>query len=292
MILKLNDENSKDFTISRFPDGQQSVTINIHIPIDKEDQYVIIHSHLNSFLDLELILSATSALRELGFKDISLYIPYFLGARSDRKFIKGSSNYLKTVICPIINSQNYDQVMVVDAHSDVLEACLNNYYKIDNISLVKFALERIDNKRDAHQRITLVSPDAGALKKVYDVAAHFSLENIIIANKHRDIRTGKITHTEVPGLPDAMLDSAVYPMNFVIIDDICDGGRTFIEIAKVIKEKRPNGIYREDKIYLIVTHGIFSGGYDLLSEYFDQIFCTNSVKDIIDNDLITQQIII
>ena len=258
MVLKLNNEGSKDFTISRFPDGQQQVTVHIHKRDD--DPSIIIHSHLNSFLDLELILSATSALRELGFKDISLYVPYFLGARSDRKFIEGSSNYLKTVICPIINSQNYSSVMVVDAHSDVLEACLNNYYKINNISLVKFALERIDNKNDAHQRITLVSPDAGALKKVYDVASHFSLDNIIIANKHRDIKTGKITHTEVPGLPDPKLDSPVSPMNFVIIDDICDGGRTFIEIAKVIKEKRPIGIYREDKIFLVVTHGIFSGG--------------------------------
>ena len=147
MVLKLNNEGSKDFTISRFPDGQQSVTVHVHLPYDEDDQSIIIHSHLNSFLDLELILSATAALRELGFKEISLYVPYFLGARSDRKFIDGSSNYLKTVICPIINSQNYEQVMVVDAHSDVLEACLNNYYKINNISLVKFALEKLLYKR-------------------------------------------------------------------------------------------------------------------------------------------------
>ena len=287
MILKLNNEESKDFTISRFPDGQQQVTVHVHP--NHDDPSIVIHSHLNSFLDLELILSATAALRELGFKQISLYVPYFLGARSDRKFIEGSSNYLKTVICPIINSQNYEKVMVVDAHSDVLEACLNNYYKINNISLVKFALERIDNKNDAHERITLVSPDAGALKKVFDVATHFSINNLIIANKHRDIKSGKITHTDVPGLPDPKLDSPVYPMSFVIVDDICDGGRTFIEIAKAIKEKRPSGIYREDKIFLVVTHGIFSGGYDTLSEYFDGIFCTNSVKDIEGVELVTQQ---
>jgi ribose-phosphate pyrophosphokinase len=284
MVLKLNNEGSKDFTISRFPDGQQQVTVHLNCHAEGE---IIIHSHLNSFLDLELILSATSALRELGFKQISLYVPYFLGARSDRKFIEGSSNYLKTVICPIINSQNYEQVMVVDAHSDVLEACLNNYYKINNISLVKFALEKIDNRNDAQKRITLVSPDAGALKKVYDVAAHFSLDSIIIANKHRDIQTGRITHTDVPGL-----DKVATPMNFVIVDDICDGGRTFIEIAKVIKTERPTRKFTEDKIFLVVTHGIFSGGYEKLDEYFDTIFCTNSVKDIANINLIKQQHII
>lgn len=280
MVLKLNNEGSKDFTISRFPDGQQQVTVHLNCHAEGE---IIIHSHLNSFLDLELILSATSALRELGFKQISLYVPYFLGARSDRKFIEGSSNYLKTVICPIINSQNYEQVMVVDAHSDVLEACLNNYYKINNISLVKFALEKIDNRNDAQKRITLVSPDAGALKKVYDVASHFSLDSIIIANKHRDIKSGQITHTSVPGLDDIGT-----PMSFVIVDDICDGGRTFIEIAKVIKSKRPTEKFPEDQIFLVVTHGIFSGGFEKLGEYIDGIFCTNSVKDV-DHPLVNQK---
>lgn len=287
MVLKLNNKGSKDFTISKFPDGQQSVTVHIHLPEEGEDQSIIIHSHLNSFLDLELILSATSALRELGFKQISLYVPYFLGARSDRKFIDGSSNYLKTVICPIINSQNYEQVMVVDAHSDVLEACLNNYYKINNISLVKFALEKIDNRNDARNRITLVNPDAGAIKKVYDVAYHFLINNLIIANKHRDIKTGRITHTSVPDL-----DKVKDPMNFVIVDDICDGGRTFLEIAKVIKEQRSTEEHPNDKIFLVVTHGIFSKGFDELSKYLDGIFCTNSVRDIDDVEIVHQQKII
>jgi hypothetical protein len=28
-----------------------------------------------------------------------IYVPYFLGARSDRKFTEGGINYLKDVIC-------------------------------------------------------------------------------------------------------------------------------------------------------------------------------------------------
>ena len=59
-----------------------------------------------------------------------------------------------------------------------------------------------------------------------------------------------------------------------IVDDICDGGRTFIELAKEIKKQT------NTPIYLIVTHGIFSAGFDKLSDELDGIFCTNSVKDI------------
>jgi ribose-phosphate pyrophosphokinase len=61
----------------------------------------------------------------------------------------------------------------------------------------------------------------------------------------------------------------------VIIDDICDGGRTFVELAKAIKDGRPTA-----KVYLVVTHGIFSAGFYELNELFEGIYCTNSYEDI------------
>lgn len=275
--LNLADPEKSDikFKISQFPDGQQSVKIESgQFSVQGKD--IKLYSRMNSFRDIELIICANQALRNYTPSSVSLYTPYFLGARSDRKFSEGDSNYLKQVICPIINSQNFDCVLVLDPHSDVLEACLNNYEKIDNITLVKYALTSIDNKNSARERLVLVSPDAGALKKVYNVAEKFEIDKIVIANKHRDLKTGKITHTDVPGLDTYSPDS-----NFVIIDDICDGGRTFIEIAKVIQSHVwPRDEYFKGKIYLIVTHGIFSAGFVELSKYFNGIFTTNSVKDI------------
>ena len=265
------------YKISKFPDGQQSINLDfIHL----EDE-VKISSRLNDFKDLEVILCATAALRNLGVKTIHLYVPYFLGARSDRQFEDGGINYLKDVICPIINSQNYETVTIVDAHSDVLEACIHNYRKIDNINLVKFALTDIDNTNGAREKLILVSPDAGALKKMYHVSEHFGIEKMVIANKHRDIKTGKITHTEVPGLTQEPGSK-----NFVIIDDICDGGRTFLEIAKTIRKEREDSVFN-DKIYLVVTHGIFSAGFLELRNWIDGIYCNNSVKDV-DNELVKQ----
>jgi ribose-phosphate pyrophosphokinase len=192
-----------------------------------------------------------------------------MGARSDRKFSEGSVNYLKQVICPIINAQNFNTVLVLDPHSDVLEACLNNYQKLDNHTVVKHALTDIDNKNGAQERIVLVSPDAGAYKKIFDVAQKFDITNVVTAMKHRDIKTGKITHTEIP-------DITKYGENhkFVIVDDICDGGRTFIELAKEIRKH--NTI---SDIYLIVTHGIFSAGFEELGRHFTKIYTTNSVSN-------------
>jgi ribose-phosphate pyrophosphokinase len=279
--LNLVNESNTDikFKISKFPDGQQGFTVlNPSVAIKSSD--VVIKSRLNDFKDLEIIIEATSCLREIGVKSISLYIPYFLGGRSDRKFEAGGTNYIKTVIAPIINLQGYTKVTVIDPHSDVIEACIQNFAKQDNIELVKFALN--DFKSD--KKIVLVSPDAGALKKVFNVVEKISPEFIggfpvIIGNKHRDLK-GKITHTSVPECEKYVNH------DYFIIDDICDGGRTFIEVAKVIQGQIDlnNG---KGQLYLVITHGIFSSGLEELKKYFQKIWTTNSIKNI-NNELVKQ----
>lgn len=255
------------FRINKFPDGQQSLTLEetSDFLIEKN---VTIKSRLNNFRDLELIVCANQALRNMKALSVSLYVPYFLGARSDRRFTEGDVHYLKQVICPIINLQNFDSVIVMDPHSDVLEACLDNYQKIDNHTIVKYALTDIDNKNGAQNRIVLVSPDAGAYKKIFDVAQKFGIDKIITATKVRDIKTGKILHTEIPTL-DQHED-----LKYVIVDDICDGGRTFIELAKAIHGSRPTA-----KVYLVVTHGIFSNGFLELSRELEKVYSSNSYSD-------------
>ena len=278
MIQKLNLVNAENsdikYKVSKYPDGQQSITLDLPDTDLHEKITVSITSRLNSFRDLEVIIAANQALREFSYvENVKLNVPYFLGARSDRKFEAGTSNYLKTVICPIINSQNFSRVTVLDPHSDVLEACLNNYHKHNNHRLVKDALSKIDNRDGAQDRICLVSPDAGAYKKIFDVAKEFNIDRIITASKVRDIKTGKILRTEIPTL-DQHAD-----LKYVIIDDICDGGRTFIELAKAIKGSRPSA-----KVYLVVTHGIFSAGFAELTQYFEGIYTTNSYREIADNE--------
>lgn len=264
-----------EYKISRFPDGQQTIDLTNWESLDRYSDPVKISSRLNSFKDVELLICAVQAIRNLTNRPITLYVPYFLGSRSDRKFVKGGVNYLKQVICPIINSLDFAEVSVLDPHSDVLEACLNNYLKVDNHLVVKYALKDIDDKTKAwtENEICLVSPDAGAYKKIFDVAKKFEIENIITATKVRDMKTGNILRTEIPTL-DQHND-----LKYVIVDDICDGGRTFIELAKAIKDSRPTA-----KVYLVVTHGIFSAGFKELSQYFEGIYTTNSYRDVADNE--------
>jgi ribose-phosphate pyrophosphokinase len=268
MILNLSDLEKSDikYVISKFPDGQQSVTISD--PYLNSETPVVIRSRMNSFKDIELIICANQALRNIGITYISLYVPYFLGARSDRKFSEGGVNYLKDVICPIINSQEFKNVIVLDPHSDVLEACLKNFQKGNNHKLVKWSLEKIDNKNNARERVMLISPDAGAMKKMFDVAKEFKITNVITASKIRDISTSHILGTILPDADWTGIEHAV------IIDDIGDGFGTFISLSKIIKENNPNV-----KIYLIVTHSIQKIGIENALKHFDKIYTTNSIND-------------
>lgn len=63
----------------------------------------------------------------------------------------------------------------------------------------------------------------------------------------------------------------------MIIDDICDGGATFLAIAGQVKPAH---------LTLIVTHGIFSKGLDALAEKFDSIITSDSYGKIYDSALV------
>lgn len=284
-VLNLTSLEKSDikYKVSKFPDGQQQINIlgieteevfnkpepsfgrymeKIIKPINKSFE-ITIKSRLNNFLDLELIICSVASLRSLGIKEIHLYVPFFLGSRSDRKFEKGSNNYLKDVICPIINSLNFESVTCIDSHSDVLEACLNNFQKVSNLELVNHSLNQICGPN--LKNICLISPDAGANKKIYHLAEQIGYTgDIITCSKSRGV-DGKLSKTKVP---TANYDGK----DLIIIDDICDGGRTFINIAEEFKKI----LGFNSEIYLIITHGIFSSGFKELFKHFDGIYCTNS----------------
>lgn len=270
--LAYPEKGTVEFKKLLFPDGQQDIVIE---RIDNPDGDIEIISRMNGFRDLELIICVTKALEEMGDQGrFHLNIPYLLGARSDRVFVPGGTHYLRDVISPIINSLDFNSVTILDPHSDVTEALVTNIIKEDNIEFVVWAVKQIQkpigwSDRD-NDNLVIISPDAGSLKKIYPVAATLGIRDIVVAMKHREVSTGKILSTEVP-----LNSHHLTGKNFLIIDDICDGGRTFIEIAKQIKGSTP-----EARIYLIVTHGIFSAGFEELWKYFEHIYTTNSIRDL------------
>lgn len=249
------------YKTSKFPDGQRLITIT---PFEMDG--VVIKSRM-SWDDIQLVVCAVKALRGLGVKHIELYVPYFLGARSDRKFEEGSINYIKDIIAPIINALKFDKVTVLDPHSFVLEGCLDNINPLDNADLVVWAADQITP--NWRKDMVIITPDDGASKKVFALSKKIGFESeIVVCSKHRNAQTGEIESVDIGNVVDFK------KRDIVLIDDICDGGWTFTSLATKIK------LLNVGKMRLIITHGIFSKGFTELLKYFDEIYCTNSISDI------------
>ncbi|MGV3696715.1 ribose-phosphate diphosphokinase [Flavobacterium sp.] len=234
-----------------------------HIKIDPDfdiSEAVSVTHRLNSFNDLGLLCLAVDALKRMDAKLSDLVIPYFPAARQDRVMVKGEPLSVK-VYAEIINNLGFAKVIVLDAHSEVTPALLTNCAAVANHKFIKKVIEAIGNE------VLLISPDGGALKKIYKVSEFLGGKEVVECSKSRDVKTGKLTGFKV-------YSDDLKGMDCLIVDDICDGGGTFIGLAEELKNKNAG------KLYLAVTHGIFNKGFDELEKGFTHIFTTNSFKEL------------
>jgi ribose-phosphate pyrophosphokinase len=262
MILNL-DPNFKPFTAQpeiifqnfTFSGGEPHIKIN---PDFDTTQKVTLTHRLNSFNDLGLLCIAVDALRRMDVKNMELFIPYFPAARQDRVMIKGEPLSVK-VYADIINGMQFDKVFVFDAHSEVTPALVNNCEVIPNHTFIEAVVKAIGNE------VKLISPDGGALKKIYKVSEFLGGVEVVECSKSRDVKTGKLSGFKV-------YNDDLQGMDCLIVDDICDGGGTFVGLAEELKKNNAG------KLYLAVSHGIFNKGFAVLN-CFEKIFTTNSFKD-------------
>jgi len=235
-----------------FPGGEVSIRI------DRAPKYPhpinTIEANLQSPTEIVELLMVTDAVKRMFPRSrLNLSMPYVPYARQDRVSVPGEALSIK-VFANLINSQNYADVEIWDPHSDVTSALINNLTVVEQHEITKNIVSIPDT--------ILVAPDAGAAKKIYKLAAITGSE-VVVASKVRDPITGNITGTEID------LSKVSTNGRYLIVDDICDGGRTFTELAKVIQHKSSK------PIDLYVTHGIFSKGLNVFDGLIDKIYCAN-----------------
>jgi ribose-phosphate pyrophosphokinase len=241
----------------------------VHIKLTSEgrltvNKVLITHRINNSQNLMELLLAADAVRRQFANAVISAFIPYLPYARQDRPMVEGEPFSLK-VFVNLLKTANFNKVFTLDPHSDVSPALIDNLEIIEPYYLKQTFY---DIRKEYGDEILLVAPDGGALKKIYNHAKYIEYKDeIICATKHRDVSNGKILRTEIP-------DGSYGDFGAIwIMDDICDGGRTFIELAKILK------MYGGKRVVLSVSHAIVSHGEEELKKYIDKIYSTVSVKN-------------
>lgn len=251
----------------KFPGGEVGVNVNTGSvsPFTSQAQGVAtikLTAKVQSSDNLMEMFMATDALRRVyPFARIDLLIPYFPYARQDRVCNAGEALSVK-VMAQLINAMDYATVTVVDPHSHVLVGALDRCYVIDQS-------EAFRNIKQDWSNWTIIAPDAGAAKKTEEFAKLVHAKDVLYFNKSRELSTGRITGMK-------MLNPEILTGNnkLLVLDDICDGGRTFVELYQAFDNPTHIGY---DRLELAVTHGIFSKGVSVLTSVYDHVYTTDTL---------------
>lgn len=241
-----------------FPAGECHVRIRGGVGMSG-DECMVTQRIVNGDGLLSLALKVDTV-RRMGCEKVSAFIPYMPYARQDRVAVKGEPLSIR-VFADLLNSLGLHRVVVIDPHSDVVAATVNRCEVID----AKRFINTVTTNELLHKHggnLVLVSPDAGQEKKIHCLRLGVP---VVQGMKHRDVVTGKLSGFGVADRESPKGKSCL------IVDDILDGGVTFVGLAKVLRECGAT------HVYLACTHGIFSKGVGICDE-FDRVFVTDSYK--------------
>ena len=247
-----------------FPGGEEHVRLSTNVPCVNP---VVVTAKLTDSAEIMKMILVVDAVRRLFLSNgtvatVNLVVPYLPYARQDRVAVPGET-LAAAVMAGIINQLNCSMVTVFDPHSDVSAALVNNLRVVTQAGCVSQSSELVGLIKD--QDSILIAPDAGASKKIYKLASEFDTNRVTVLDKDRDPINGVITGIKYSyGISDLTGKTAI------IADDICDGGRTFIEAAKVLRSLGAS------KVILYVTHGLFTKGVEPLYPLIDTIYTTDS----------------
>ncbi len=223
-----------------FPDGTSQIW---HLPKKLLDGRSV---HLIWDFEAEREIIDLYAIRRLmPGTAISLHMPYLPYARQDKP-VSNDATFNLSVFATLINRLQLYRVTALDVHNAKRTAQL--IHDFSNISPCKFQRDAIRKAKPDF----LVFPDLGAWERYSYM--HDQLPAVVFKKK-RNSNTGNIAVTL------AAADAEQIRGRGLIVDDICDGGATFIRVAQEIRHHSP-----KTKLFLAVTHGIFSKGKKVLTD--------------------------
>lgn len=245
--MKVVYKSNEVFEIMRYPAGEPHVSV---VPDNLLDPESSIIWEAYSFDDLGLMMTAWRALRRLYGFSPKFVVPYFPFGRHDRRRDKWDSNPLQQAFDIVQPMLDRNDLITIDPHSDVSGI-------IPHIGQREVVQAFIEADAFSHSP-TIVIPDKGATAKTYGWIDLLGKSTPVVqGHKDRDPFTGQLTGF---GVDPGVLTNR---MHVAIVDDICDGGGTFLGLLEAIREDADGGAR------LLVTHGLFTKGIEDLYKRFE-----------------------
>lgn len=267
--------NNQPLQIETFPNGESKIILDFetmckyHSSIDVRMVFEN-NSDLMTLMFVKKHLDSVNNNRPINL--IMSYIPY---SRMDR--VERGSNFIFTLkyAMEFINDLKFDTVRVLEPHSDVSPALIDNV--VIETPLVELVRKCMKNIEFDASKDFIYFPDLTAMKRQ---EKNIKVKNTLSAMKHRDFETGEITGLEIIG--DT---SKITPESRVImVDDLSSFGGTFvfgnIELKKLgFKES-----------YLVVAHAEKSVLKGKLFNHIEKLYTTDSIlqKEDIKHEMINK----
>lgn len=258
LTINIPGDRDKLYKVIKYPAGEIQVRLTEAGILASEgtNKYVIMANPIPDIVELAQLKDALDGLpNKWYYQSLELmYLPY---ARADRRFQPGDSFGLAT-FANLINALRFTSVYTFDVHSPVASQLIPNLINLSPVNhydeigpVIKYL-----GKKD----LCLIAPDKGARAR-YDFDS-YNLP-VLLAGKTRDEKTG--------ALSGFYIEEAVKTYKkALIVDDICDGGGTFVGLAKEIHKHNPGIV-----LSLYVSHGIFSQGKEALHPHFKELFVSD-----------------
>lgn len=248
--------NNKELDIKYFPDGTKLIK---HMTDTEKVKITWLYDDDEECMRIYFF---TKHLRAHGVKTIELFMPYIPNARMDR--VKNPDEvFTLKYFAEFINGLGFDSVEVLDPHSNVSAALIDNISIIEPTDIVSNLLQTVN----ADGNTILFFPDEGAMKRYSHIASNCDVP-YVFGMKKRDWHTGEILGLDVLGETDV-----VSGKNILIVDDICSRGGTFLHSAKALKAMGATNI----DLYVSHLENSVWDGEMIKSGLVRNIYTTNSI---------------
>lgn len=255
--MRLIKVNGKEIEFTQFPNGEANMN-HLSFPVASFKMMNEVDFKYESDEDLIKLMFVKRYLDESqGYANYKLNIYYLPYSRMDRS--EDGSPFTLKYISKFINDLNFDEVVLIEPHSNVSPALIDNSYSnYINFELINKVVEEIGFNIESDY---LMFPDIGAQGRYKSM----KYPNVLIGHKERDFTTGTIKGLSVIG------DINNETNKVLIVDDLSSRGGTFIHSSIKLKQMG----FKE--VYLLVGHAentVFKGE---LFDHVDKLFTTDSI---------------
>lgn len=272
--------NGKRINVGHFPDGTQMLLdFEIeHLYRPTPMRFVWCYENEAEAFTLMYLKRHLDNNYKPGYRaNVELFMPYVPNARMDR--VKSDTEvFTLKYFCEFINSLGFDNVSIMDPHSIVSEALINNVNVLRPSNIIYKVIDEMNLNNDYENDIVIYFPDDGAYKRYHDMDC-FKNHTCVYGKKERDWKTGKILGIEIYNANGVKITDEINGKDVLMVDDIISYGGTLAYSADKLKELGANYInayatHVENSI-LDTERGTLLKRYE--SGIVNTVFTTNSL---------------